>query len=92
MGDEWSKAVENLSEQERKNALENLQDIATETESGIIRQILGKEQKPLTDKQQLVFAKYIKPSLVERCGVPSCKNLVPSGEIYCATCSIEYGE
>ncbi|MBX9936091.1 MAG: hypothetical protein K2Y10_05815 [Burkholderiaceae bacterium] len=92
MKDEFSQAAQNLTDSEKKKALESLLDNANETEAGIIRQILGKEGKPLTEKQNEVYKKHIEPALVEKCGVLGCTRFSIAGETYCATCAIEYGE
>lgn len=91
MNDEWRKAAQNLSDSEKKTALENLQENANEPEAGVIRQTLGEEQKPLTKKQKHVYEKYIEPALVEKCGAPGCSSFSLAGESYCPTCAIKYG-
>ena len=92
MTDEFSKAAKNLTDSERKKALESVLDNLNDPEAGIIRQILGDKSKPLTEKQMKVYEKYIEPALVEKCGAPGCKRFSLAGETYCATCAIEYGE
>ena len=91
MTDDWRKAAQNLTDTEREAALKNLLESASEPEAGIIRQILGDEKKPLTEKQQYVYDKHIEESLVEKCGNKNCGSFVPAGVNYCPTCEIEYG-
>jgi hypothetical protein len=92
MSDEWLQAAQNLSDPEKKRALESLLETADEPQAGIIRQILGEEKRTLTDKQQLVYDKYIEPTLVEKCGGPGCKGFAVAGEGFCPSCAIKYGE
>ncbi|QTR54489.1 hypothetical protein [Thiothrix unzii] len=92
MTDKFSKAAKDLTDSERKKALESVLDNANETEAGIIRQILGEDGKPLTEKQKKVYEKYIEPALVEKCGALGCTRFSLAGETYCATCAIDYGE
>lgn len=89
--DERQTAAKNLTDDQRKSALENRSEYAREPEAGVIRQILGEEQKPLTAKQQNVYDNYIEPSLVEKCAIQGCKNLVPAGTDFCPNCEVEYG-
>ena len=91
MADDWRKAAQNLTEVERETALRNLLDNANEPEAGIIRQLLGHENKALTEKQQHVYETYIEQALVEKCANQGCSNLVPAGIDYCPTCEIKYG-
>lgn len=88
---EWEQAVANLCDVEREEALRHLVEIADETRAGIIRQLLGEEQKPLSQAQQHVYKKYIEPELIERCGRSGCTTFVPAGTNYCPMCEIEYG-
>lgn len=90
MNDKWIQAAKSLSDPEKEKALESLLENAGEPEAGVIRQILGEEQKPLTEKQQHVYKKYIEPALVEKCGTPGCSRFSVAGEAYCSTCAIEY--
>lgn len=92
MTDEWRQAAQNLSDPEKRKALESLLENVNEPKAGIIRQILGGEKKSLTEKQQHVYEKYIEPALVEKCGAPGCRSFSVAGETYCPTCAIEYGE
>lgn len=92
MEDEWRKAAQELTDSEREAALNSYLDSANEVEAGIIRQLLGKEGRQLTAKQQHVYDNRIEPSLVEKCGAPGCRKFVPAGTSYCATCSVEYDE
>jgi hypothetical protein len=94
MTDNWLRAARNLSDTERKTALKNLLENVNETEAGIIRQLLGDELKPLTEKQRYVYETHIEKALVERCGVPGCSNFVPAGTAsgYCQTCEVKYGD
>ena len=91
MSDDWQKAAQSLTEVERESALKNVSENANNPEAGIIRQLLGKENKPLTEKQKYVYETSIEPTLVERCGNKGCNNFVPAGTNYCPTCEIEYG-
>jgi hypothetical protein len=89
---EWDEAVKNLCPIEIEQALRHILDLNhNDTQSGIIRQILGDEKKPLSETQNFVFKKDIEPSLVERCGITGCKNFVPAGTDNCPCCQIEYG-
>ena len=92
MQDEWSKAAKELTDSEREIALKNLLDSADEAEAGIIRQLLGKDGKKLTEKQQYVYDSHIEPSLVEKCGMSGCSKFVPAGTGYCGVCSVKYGD
>ena len=62
-----------------------------ETEAGIIRQIIGDENKPLSKKQEYIYKKEIEPTLAEKCGIKGCEQFVPAGTDYCGSCEIEYG-
>jgi len=92
MSDEWRDASSELTDIERKAALESVLECANDPEAGIIRQLLGKEGKPLSEKQDAVFVRYIERALVERCGVRGCSELVPAGFSYCSGHAIKYGE
>lgn len=92
MTDEFLKAAKNLTDSERKKALESALDNVSETEAGIIRQVLGNKDKPSTEKQKKVYENHILPALVEKCGAPGCSRFSLAGKIYCTTCAIEYGE
>jgi hypothetical protein len=63
----------------------------SEVEAGILRQVLGPEQKPLSSKQHRVYEKRIEPSLWETCGNCPAQIALGSGGGYCPTCEIEYG-
>ncbi|MGF1903436.1 hypothetical protein [Aliivibrio sifiae] len=91
MTNEWNEAVQQLSDDEIKQALQNQLEHMNETEAGITRQILGSEQKPLSQKQQSVYEKKIKPTLVEKCGNTGCGRFVIAGVFLCQVCEIEYG-
>lgn len=91
MADEWQKAARNLSDAEIKEALRELLEHASEPSAGIIRQILGEENKSLSDKQQHVYDNYIEPSLVEKCGRPGCGSFVVAGRNFCPTCDVDFG-
>ncbi|MEZ8463997.1 hypothetical protein AB6D04_07030 [Vibrio splendidus] len=93
MTTDFKNAAKALTDDEIKEALENYLENngGDEAESGIVRQLLGEEQKPLSSKQQYIFENEIEPCLVEKCGMQSCKKFVPSGRDYCPTCEIEYG-
>lgn len=91
MTDGWRKAAQGLSDSERETALKNSLDCVGDTEAGIIRQLLGKDGKPLTEKQKYVYNNRIEMSLVEKCGRSGCSAFVPAGTNYCQTCEIEYG-
>lgn len=91
MTDEWTEAARKLADDEKQRALENILDNSSSPEAGIVRQILGEENKPLTKKQQHVYENSIEPSLVERCGSQGCQNFTVAGDAYCPTCEIEYG-
>lgn len=84
-------AIEGLSQKERECALRHLLNNASDTEAGIIRQLLSPDRKPLSKKQQIIYENRIEPSLVEECGTNLCPNFALAGVDYCSTCSIEYG-
>ena len=82
--------IDDLSEDEitgLKNQVEG--SCLNDTGDGIARQILGDDEKPLSEKQQYVFDNKIKPTLSEKCS--TCIEKVPAGVDYCPTCEIEYG-
>lgn len=87
----WRKAARSLTDEERIKALEHQQEYVAEKEAGIIRQLLGEEQIPLSEKQQYVYEKNIEETLVEKCGMSACDNFTVAGEGFCPTCEIEYG-
>lgn len=89
--DEFLAVARNLTDDQRRAALENRLEYAREPEAGIIRQLLGEEQIPLTARQQNVYDNYIVPSLVERCANRRCSILVPAGTGFCPICEVEYG-
>lgn len=90
-GNQWADAAKKLSEDEKLQALEYMLEMGgSDTHCGIIRQILGNEQKPLSAKQQYIYDNQILPSLVEKCGLNGCQNFVPAGTGSCQNCSIEY--
>lgn len=91
MKHDFIEAAKNLTDTEIKIALENLLENVREPEAGIIRQILGPEQKPLSEAQMNVYNKYIFGALVEKCANQSCKNFTLAGVAYCPTCEIEFG-
>lgn len=83
--------INDLSEDEitgLKNQLEN--SCLDTTSDGITRQILGDDEKPLSEKQQYVFDNKIKPTLLEKCS--TCVAKVPAGIDFCPTCEIKYGD
>lgn len=80
MEDEWSKAAKELTDPEREIALRKLLDSAGEVESGIIRQLLGKDGKELTKKQQNIYDSRIEPSLVENVGCQDAAYLFLPGQ------------
>jgi len=88
---DWNKAAKDLTDDDRIKALNNLLDTVNDTQAGIIRQILGDEEKLLSDKQQSIYDGKIEPALVEYCGCLSCKTIVVTGNYYCPSCEIEYG-
>ncbi|KAB7688991.1 hypothetical protein GBN24_11975 [Plesiomonas shigelloides] len=88
MSDKWIEAAKQLTPEQVQEALEHQVEYMGDPEAGIIRQILGSEGKPLSDKQQYIYDTKILPSLVERCAM--CDNFVPAGVDYCGSCSIEY--
>ena len=90
MSDEWRIAAQTLTDDQRKIALTNLLTVLGDVECGIIRQILGKDQKPLTEAQKYIYEKNIEPCLVERCD--TCNKFIPAGTNRCSICKIEYGE
>ena len=92
MTSEWKKAAQNLTDEEKLQALNYLLENMDGAEAGIIRQILGNEEKPLSEKQQYIYDKNIEPSLVEKCGGPGCNEFVLAGQGYCPSCQIEYGD
>jgi hypothetical protein len=91
MLDDWREAARSLTEVEREAALRNILENANDPEAGIIRQLLGKDKKQLTEKQKYVYETNIEPALVERCANKSCRNFVHAGTDYCPTCKIKYG-
>ena len=91
MTDQFLKASQALADDERKAALEHQLEYVNETEAGIIRQVLGDENKPLSKKQEFVYKNNIEPTLVEKCGIKGCGQFVPTGTEYCGSCGIEYG-
>lgn len=91
MSSEWRKAAKSLTSEELTQALKHQLENVGEKEAGIIRQLLGDEKKPLSEKQKYIYHHYIEETLVEKCGRPSCNNFVAAGVSYCPLCEIEYG-
>lgn len=92
MTDPRRQVVQNLTDDQKKTGLRNLLDNSPhEAETGVIKQLLGVKQKPLSPAQQKVFDQHIEPALTEKCGAPGCRKLVPAGVVYCDTCDVEYG-
>ncbi|MDO6621200.1 hypothetical protein [Shewanella sp. 6_MG-2023] len=91
MTDPFLKASQGFADDERKAALEHQLEIVNETEAGIIRQLLGVEKKPLSEKQEYIYKNKIEPALAEKCGIKGCGQFVPAGTDYCGSCEIEYG-
>lgn len=88
---QWVDEAKKLSEYETLQALKNILEMGdNNTNCGIIRQKLGNEKKPLSEKQQYVYDHDILPSLVEKCGLNGCQNFVPAGTGSCQNCLIEY--
>jgi len=92
MSDKFKEAAQNLCDDERTIALKERLDYVDATESGIIKQILGREGKPLSNKQKFIYQTKIEPTLVEKCGIQGCEKFVPAGTGYCDSCQIEYVE
>ncbi|HAS6997956.1 TPA: hypothetical protein I7280_24380 [Vibrio parahaemolyticus] len=91
MSNEWRKAAKSLTDEERIQALEHQLENMDGAEAGIIRQLLGDEQKPLSEKQQYIYHHNIEETLVEKCGRSGCNEFVVAGVGYCPSCEIEFG-
>jgi hypothetical protein len=88
---EFANAAKQLSDKQRKEAMESLLDTANEVECGIIRQKLAEPEKPLSPKQQAAFDRHIEPSMVEQCRFySSCKGYTMPGVELCPSCDIKF--
>lgn len=80
-----------LCDEQLKEALESIIDVLSGPAEGVGRLILDKGLEVLTPKQRVVYEKHIKPSLLEKCAIQSCKNETLAGTTYCGMHEIEYG-
>lgn len=89
--DEWSVAERNLTDDERALARKNLDEAGNllDVPAGVLKQVIGQGVDSLSPRQQAVYEKHIRRSLVEKCGGP-CNSFVPAGVDQCHNCSIEY--
>ncbi|WP_440886733.1 hypothetical protein [Vibrio sp. WZ-1] len=92
MSFDFKAAAEQLTDDEREEALNHYLEIngGSDAESGIVRQLLGEESKPLSEKQKYVYENNVVPCLAEKCGIPSCTAIIPAGREYCPSCEIKF--